>query len=186
MIARAEEELRADINGAFFIRAHMDWRVPVEMQFLFVVLRLGFNAYADQRVAVDPANRSALGLRIDIIRVCRVFEYPESVAAVDVLPARIRNASGIRRISNPRAVVLQPAVYVVRVRVVHAYVIELCRWQVPGPGPAGATVHAGPETAVVPGINLVGIGRVNPYRVIVAMRVGCGAEAASSIQTDQQ
>ena len=64
--------------------------------------------------------------------------------------------------------------------------IELRRRQVPGAGPARAAVSAAPETAVVAGINLVGIVWVNPDCVIVAMRIGRGTEAASTIHAEQQ
>ena len=38
MIARAEQELRANVNRALLIRAHVDRRVPVEAQLPFSVI----------------------------------------------------------------------------------------------------------------------------------------------------
>ena len=66
------------------------------------------------RMPVHPADLAALGFGINVIRVGRIFEYPETVAAINVFPARIGDAARIRRIAHPEAVVLQPAVDVVR------------------------------------------------------------------------
>src|SRR6266571_7226650 len=96
MIARSKEELRANVEGAFLIRAEVDWRIPVEVQFLLVVLRLRLDVAAAQRVPVNSGNFAALRFRVNIIRVSRVFKYPETVTTVNILPARIRDAPGIR------------------------------------------------------------------------------------------
>src|SRR6266404_6194444 len=166
MIARPKEELRANVNGAFLVRAEMDWRIPVEVQLLLVVLRLRLDVAPAQRVPVNSGNFAALRFRVNVIRICRVFKYPKTVTTVNVFPARISDAAGIRRIAHPNAVVLQAPVNVIWLRVVYAHVIELGRWQVPGAGPAGAPVSAAPESAIVTGINLIGIAWINPDGVI--------------------
>src|SRR5579864_6173577 len=105
MVARTEEELRADVNGAFLIRAEVDWSIPVEVQLLFFVLRLWLDVASAQRVTVYSGNLTALRFGINIIGVCRVFKYPETVAAVNVFPARVGDAARIRGIAHPNAVI---------------------------------------------------------------------------------
>src|SRR3954452_1897884 len=186
VVARTEKELCANIDGPLFIRAHVDRSVAIEAQLLLIVLWLRLDALNAQRMAVESFDLATLRFRVNIIRICRIFEYPETVAVINVFPARIGDAARIRRITHPSAVVLEPTVNVIGARIVHAYVIELRRWQVPGTGPARTTITAAPEPAVVPGVNLVCIIRVNPDRVIVAMRIGCGTEAAPAIYAEQQ
>src|SRR5579859_100925 len=99
MISRTEEELRADVNGALLVRAQMDWRIPVEVQLLLIVLRLRLDVASAQRVPVNSGNFAALRFRVNIIRVCRVFKYPETIAAINVFPSRVGDAAGIRRIA---------------------------------------------------------------------------------------
>ena len=125
---------------------------------------------------VDPANLTALRFRINVIGISRIFKYPEPIAVINIFPARVGNAAGIRGITHPNTVVLQSAIHAIGTRVVHAYVVELRRRQVPGAGPAGAAVSAAPETAIVAVINLVGIVRVDPGRRFYAVRIRGGTE----------
>src|ERR1051325_1046680 len=163
----------------------MDRRVPVEMQFLLVVSRLRLDAACAQCMPVDSSNFAALRFRINVVGIGGVFKYPEPIAVINVFPARIRDATGIRGIAHPNAVVLQSAIDVIRTRIVNAYVVELRRWQVPGTRPARTTITAAPEAAIVTGINLVCIIRVNPHSVIVTVCVGCGTEAATAVYAEQ-
>src|SRR6202035_2085887 len=41
MIARAEQELRSDVNRSFLIRAHVNRSIPIEAQFLLAIVRPG-------------------------------------------------------------------------------------------------------------------------------------------------
>jgi len=70
-------------------------RIPVEAQFLFVVLRLRLDALTAQRVTINSSDLATLCLRVNVVRVSRVFKCPESVTTKDIFPSRIGNASGI-------------------------------------------------------------------------------------------
>src|SRR5215471_9949686 len=127
----------------------MDRRIPVEVQLLLVVLRLRLDAAPAQRVAVYSGNFAALRLSVNVVRIGRVFKHPEAIAPVNIFPARIADAAGIRGVAHPNAVVLQAAINVVGVRIVNAYVIELRGGQIPRPRPASSAVCAAPETSIV-------------------------------------
>ena len=121
-------------------------------------------------VAIHAADLAALGFGIDVGRIGGVFEHPEAVAAEHVFPARIGDAAGIGRIAHPRAVVLQAAIDVIRIGVVHADVIELRDRQIHLVLPARAAVLAAPQAAVVAGKHDVGIRRIDPDLVKIAVR----------------
>ena len=59
---------------------------------------------------------AALIFGIEIIRIRRIGEHPETVAAEHVFPLRVGDAAGILRFAHPGAVVLQTAVNTVRDR----------------------------------------------------------------------
>src|SRR5258706_16126754 len=80
MVARTEEELRTDIDGAFFVRAHVNGSVPVEAQLAFSVIWLRLDGTAIQRDAINAANISALRFGVDIVGVRRITKNPEAVA----------------------------------------------------------------------------------------------------------
>ena len=169
VIARAEKKLRADVDRPFLVRRKRDRRVPVEAQ-LFLVVRLGLNVARFVRVAIYPADVAALVFGIKVIGIRRIGEHPETVAVVHVFPLRVGDAAGILRFADPGAVVLQSAVNLVRIGVVHADVIELRDGQVFAFPPFAAAVVGIPHPAVVAGEDGLRIGRVNPDIVHVAMR----------------
>ena len=124
MVGRAEEELRADVHHALLRRTGRDRRVPVEAQLLLVVgLRL--DVARGHRAPVDAADEAALRLDVDRLRIAGVRHRPEPVAAVEVFPALVGDAAAVGGVTDPGAVVLQSAVDVVRVGVVHGHVVEL-------------------------------------------------------------
>ena len=115
VVPRAEQELGADVERAFLIRREMDRRVPVEAQFLSLVgLRLDVARL--EGAAVHAPDEAALRLGVDEVGIRGIGEHPEAVAAVQVLPAVAGDAARVDRVADPRAVVLQPAIDVVRVR----------------------------------------------------------------------
>ena len=57
-------------------------------------------------VAIDAANLAALVFRVDVVRVSRVLEHPESIAVVHIFPTMIGDAARVLRIAYPGAVVL--------------------------------------------------------------------------------
>src|SRR6266513_1283566 len=114
MIARAKQKLRADVNGPFLVRRKRDRRVPIVAKFL-IVIRPRFDVARLVRATIYSPNLAALILGVNEICVSRVWEHPEPVAAVHILPAMIRDSAGILRIANPGAVILQSAINPIRI-----------------------------------------------------------------------
>ena len=136
---------------------------------------------------MHAADEPALHLGVGEIGVGRVRERPEAVAVVQVLPPTVRDAARIRRVARPRAVVLQPAVHLVRVLVVHAHVVELRERQVVALPPTAAAVVRDPQPAVVAAHDVLRVGRVDPEVVPVAVRsTGSRAEARATVGRDDQ
>src|SRR5512132_1217097 len=100
-------------------------------------------------VAIDSADLAALVFSIDAIRISRVLEHPESIAAVHIFPAMIGYAAWVLRITYPRAVVLQSAIHLVGILLVHTHVIELRHWQIFAFPPFAAAVVRVPHPAIV-------------------------------------
>ena len=186
LVARSEEELRADVDGALPCGAHRDGRVPVEAQ-LLLVASLGLDVAGGEGAPVDPPDVAALVLGVDGVRVRRILPGPEAVAVVDVLPAAVGDAARIRRIADPGAVILQAAIDLVRVLVVDAHVVELRHGQVGRFPPPAAPVVRKPQPAVVAAHHVLGILRVDPNVVPVAVRAAAAlGEAASAVLADDE
>src|SRR4029077_15815561 len=111
-IARAKQELRAEVDGALARGAHVNGRVPVEAELPLLVARERLDAARLVRLAVDAPDLPALILRVDVVGIGGVDEHPEAVAVVHVLPLTVRDAARVLRLTDPRAVVLQAAVHV--------------------------------------------------------------------------
>ncbi len=186
MVARAKHELRADVHGALFIRTEHQRRVPVKAQLRLAVPRIRLDGARFVRHAVDPLDFTALRLDVDISRVGGIFPHPEAVAAAHIFPARIAHAAGIRRIRHKATVVLQPSVHTIRLGVIRADVVELRNRQVHQMFPARAAVLAAPQPAIVAGEHHVGIRRIDPDVVKIAVSVGHRAETAPAIHAEQQ
>ena len=122
-------------------------------------------------IAVDAANLATLRFGVDVGRIRRVFEHPEAIAAIHVFPSGIGHTARIRRVSYPGAVVLETAVDVIRIGVVHAYVIELRDRQIELMLPACAAVFTSPKACVIGCIHDIGIGGIDPHIVKVTMGV---------------
>src|SRR5438067_445939 len=173
MVAAAEQELRADVDGALLIGRERDRRVPIVAQ-LLLVPALGLDIALLERLAVDPRDVPALIFGVSEVGVRRIGEGPEAVAAEQILPAAVGDAAGIFLIADPRAVVLQAAVDLVRVLVVGADVIELANRKVVClPPPVGAVI-AVPQAAIVAADNGLGVVGVDPDVVPVAVRSARG------------
>ena len=56
MVARPEQELGANVDRAFLVRAHVNRRVPVETKLFLVVVGKRLDGPYFQRVPIDPAN----------------------------------------------------------------------------------------------------------------------------------
>ena len=183
MIARPEQELRADVNGPFFIWAHVDRRVPVKAQFLFVIVGIRGDASSFQRMSVHAANRAALRFGVDVVGVGWILERPKSIAAINVLPLRVGNAARVGGIAYPCAVVLQTAVDVIRILIIDAHMVELRDWQIQLMLPARASIFAAPQAAIVAGVDDVRIRWINPNVVKIAVGVGHKGEALAAVDT---
>ena len=114
VIARAEQELRADVDCSLLVRRKRDRRIPVEPQ-LLIVIRAGLDVAGFMRVPIYASDFPALILGIDVIRISRILEHPKPIAVEHVFPCAIGDAAGILRVAHPRTVVLQPAVHLVRI-----------------------------------------------------------------------
>src|SRR5205814_2342246 len=69
VVARAEEELRADVDGALLRRAEVDRRVPVVAELALLVMRERLEGGRLVRLAVDATDVAALRLGVDVIGV---------------------------------------------------------------------------------------------------------------------
>ena len=94
VIAGPKQELRADVDCSLLIRGKRNRRIPVPPEFLIIIWSR-LDVASRMRVAIDPANLAALIFGIDVIRVSRVLEHPESIAVVHVFPTMIGDAAWI-------------------------------------------------------------------------------------------
>src|SRR3954470_3820261 len=173
MVAAAEQEWRADVDRALFVRRKRDRRVPVVAQ-LLLVAALGLDIALLERVAIDSADMPALRFGVGVIRVRRIGEGPEAVAAEQIFPAVVSDPARVFAVADPGRIVLQPAIDLIGVLVVGADVIELADRQVVGLPPAIGAVVGVPEAAVVAAHGIFGIVRVDPDVVPVAVRPARG------------
>ena len=103
----------------------MNRRVPVVAQLPFFVIRQRLNAARLVRLAIDAPDIAALRFGVDVIRIGRIGEHPEAVAAINIFPTIVRDSTRIGRVANPGTVVLQAAVDVIWPIHVEADVIKL-------------------------------------------------------------
>src|ERR1700738_194844 len=162
----------------------MNRRVPIEAELPFSVIRFGFNETRFQGGAVHAANESALRFGIHIIWIGRICERPETVPAKKIFPAAVGNSSRVLRVASPDAVVLQPPVNMVGIRLVHAYVIKLGNWQVVALPPGVPAIVGIPDPAIGAGDQMIGVIGIDPDIVEVAVgTLGNGAETFAAIFT---
>src|SRR5271166_1266403 len=147
----------------------MNGSIPVETQLAFTVVRLRLDATRFQRLAVDPRDESALRFNIGVILVGGIGEREESVASAEVFPAAVRDPAGISGIAYPHAVVLQSPVDMIRIFIVDTDVIELRYGQVVSFQPGVPRIVRIPDAAIIGGNDLVGILRIDPNIVKIAM-----------------
>ena len=151
-----------------FVRRKCDRRIPVEPQFL-VVIWPRLDVASCMRFTIDSADLASLIFRVDVIRVSRVLEHPESIAVEHVFPTMIGDAARVLRITYPRAVVLQSAIHLVRILLVHAHVIELRHRQVFAFPPFTAAVVPVPHPAVVSHEHYLRVRGIYPHVVRVSV-----------------
>src|SRR5213080_1194703 len=125
VVARTEEELSPNVNRALFIRAHVNRRIPIEVELLLAVFGKRLDGASFVGEAIHSANFAALRFGIDVSGIGGIGKHPETVAAKHVFPTGVAHAARIRGISHPGTVVLQAAVNMIRIIIVHADVVEL-------------------------------------------------------------
>src|SRR5260370_8293026 len=101
MVARAEQELRADINRALLIGAHVNWSIPIEAQLPFSIVWLRLNKLAFQREPIDSPNKAALRFGINIACIARIGKYPETISSKNIFPTPIAHPARIFIVSHP-------------------------------------------------------------------------------------
>src|SRR5260370_26683789 len=182
MVARAEQELRANIDRALLIGDHVNWSIPIEAQLPFSIVWLRLNKLAFQREPIDSPNKAALRFGINIACIGRIGKYPETISAKNIFPVAIVEPARILRVAHPNAVVLQPAEYVIGVGVVHTDVIELRDGKIVALPPGIAAVVGIPNASVIAGDDMVGIIGIHPHVVEIPVRaVPDSAEAPAAI-----
>src|SRR5262245_35411239 len=95
VVARAEKELGADVDGPFLNRTQVDRRVPVVAEFALLVPWQRLEVARFVGFAIDPSDLATLGLGVDIIRIRWICEHPEAVPAVHVLPLVVSDSARI-------------------------------------------------------------------------------------------
>src|SRR5438046_2174106 len=97
-----------------FARAGVDGRVPVEAKLRLPFPGEGIDLARLAGGATNADDAAALRLEVDDVGVVGVGDDSESVAAAEIAPVPVGDATGRDRRRGPRAVVLQAAVDVVR------------------------------------------------------------------------
>src|SRR6266851_10315507 len=151
VVARAEQELRSDVEGALLIRAHVNGRIPIEAQLALAIIRLRLDASRFERGPIHAADGTALGLGVYVTWFGGIGKDPESISAIEILPAAVGNAAGVGGIAHPCAVVLETAKHVVGVLHIDADVIKLRDGKVVALPPGVAAVVGIPDATVVSG-----------------------------------
>src|SRR5262245_20601989 len=100
-------------------------------------------------VAIHPADLASLVFRVDVVWIRRILEHPESIAVEHVFPTMIGDTTRVLRIAHPRAVVLQPAIHLVRVLLVETNVIKLRYRQILSLPRFAAAIVRVPHPAIV-------------------------------------
>src|SRR5207244_7445855 len=113
----------------FLVRREGDRRVPIVTE-LLVVIRTRFDVTRFVRIAIHAPDLAALILRVNVTGVGWIGEHPEAVTVVHIFPAMVRDPAGILRITDPRTVVLEPAVNSIRVFIIQTHMVKLRDLQV--------------------------------------------------------
>src|SRR5437879_10990600 len=116
--------------------------------------------------AHDPA---ALLLRVKVTGVGWIGEHPEPVTVVHILPAMVRDPAGILRITDPRTVILEPAVNSIRVFIIQTHMIKLRDRKIFAFPPFAPAVVGIPHAAIVSGKDRLRIYWIDPDIVVIAV-----------------
>src|SRR5258708_3397151 len=166
----------------------MNRSIPVEAQLPFSIIGFRLDQPAFQRDPVDSPNKAALRFGLNVVLlVGRTRKPPEPVPSKKIFPAAVGNPAWILRVAYPHAVVLQTAENVVRISIVRAHVIELRDGKIVPLPPSVAAIVRIPNASVIRGDNVIGIVRIHPHIVKIAVRaVPDSAEALPSVLAHDQ
>src|ERR1700733_6732500 len=91
MIARAEEELSAEVNCPFLIWAQRDGRIPIKAKVGLVRARQRLDVAGFAGALAETRDPAALIFGVGIVGVGRIRECPEAVADSNVSPGAVRD-----------------------------------------------------------------------------------------------
>src|SRR5438105_5360561 len=111
---------------------------------------------------IYPADITTLIFSINVIGITRIRKDKEAISIVQVFPAAIGDAAGILRVPDPATVVLQPAIDMIRILVVHADMVELRDGKVVALPPFAPAVVRIPHPSIIPRKDSLRIGRIDP------------------------
>ncbi len=117
-------------------------------------------------------NVPTLGLEVNDILPSSVGIAIETIAAPNVLPVPIVDASSAFRGTDPRTIVLESPVNIVGSLVIHAYVIKSGNGKVPDNIPGIAFIVRNVYAPIGPDVKVIVILRVDMHRVVVGMNAG--------------
>ena len=171
-VSRFVNELAAVINGR-----HVEWilgesGIPVEPQLNSGGGRGRADHFALGVFQVPAEQETALTHGVAAGRVLGIREGVKAIAEADFLPVDAANAARIPDLGGaaPGAVVLEAAVDIVGQIIVDIDVIKLRDWQILNKAEGRALIARNADTAVVAEDQMIGIGRIDPHRVIVDMQ----------------
>src|SRR5207253_11317501 len=111
---------------------------------------------------IYPADITTLIFSINVIGITRIRKDKKAISIVQVFPAAIGDAAGILGVPDPTTVVLQPAIDMIRILVVHADMVELRDGKVVAFPPFAPAIVGIPHPAVIPGKDSLRIGWIDP------------------------
>ena len=120
-------------------------------------------------MAIHAPDLAALILRVNVTGVGWIGEHPEAVTVVHIFPAMVRDPAGILRITDPRTVILEPAVNSIRVFIIQTHMIKLRDRKVFAFPPFAPAVVGIPHAAIVSGEDGLRIYWIDPDIVVIAV-----------------
>ncbi|GBC90703.1 hypothetical protein HRbin14_01449 [bacterium HR14] len=172
-----EHHLCAHIDRVGVMRRQHNRRVPVESVFevfdgtAVATARLRADVFLNARVHIGANNIATLRLADNPVGLFGVEHTVEAVAEADHAPVFVHDHAVLGAgVADPAAVILQTACDLVEGRLVaDHHLIELPQRDVANHIPCGAPIHRERQPAVVTVPHPVGVGGVNPERMVVGM-----------------
>ena len=170
-IERAEHEVARRIENLGVVARQQERRVPIEAIWRRAARPCRTNGRPLARFQLPPANGAVLALAINQIGIVGIDATYESVAAADVQPILVDDASAFAdRRPAPGAVVLQAADNPIWLLQADRHVIELAKCGRVDVIPIAAAVIAGVEAAVAAQQHVPAIAGIDPEGVAIGVR----------------